>query len=193
MRQTTGTRKSPGEKIVKDIKRATRKHYSSEEKIRIVLDGLRGEDSIVELCRRCTSSEFGVFAQWNNSMGLPISNRIVAFTRVVGPVRRDAGDLLIWRNLTEQIWQNRRVPDTATCYLAIDDYFVITCRQWIARISSVCSSIPICILRHRWRLGPPCLRAFHSPSPSIARQVSRMLPRGGLDAGAINQEAQWPL
>jgi len=38
MRQTTGTRKSPGEKIVKDIKRATRKHYSSEEKIRIVLD-----------------------------------------------------------------------------------------------------------------------------------------------------------
>ncbi len=46
------TPKSPGEKIVKDIKRATRKHYSSEEKIRIVLDGLRGEDSIAELCRR---------------------------------------------------------------------------------------------------------------------------------------------
>ena len=43
MRKTT---KSPGEKIVKDIKRATRKQYSSEEKIRIVLDGLRGEDSI---------------------------------------------------------------------------------------------------------------------------------------------------
>jgi transposase len=46
MRQTNGTRKSPGEKIVKDIKRATRKHYSSEEKIRIVLDGLRGEDCL---------------------------------------------------------------------------------------------------------------------------------------------------
>jgi transposase len=43
MRQTTGTRKSSGEKIVKDIKRATRKHYSSEDKIRIVLDGPRGE------------------------------------------------------------------------------------------------------------------------------------------------------
>jgi len=41
-----------GEKIVNDIKRAMRKHYSSEEKIRIVLDGLRGEDSIAELCRR---------------------------------------------------------------------------------------------------------------------------------------------
>ena len=49
MRQTTGTRKSPVEKLVKDIKRATRKQYSSEEKIRIVLDGLRGEDSIAVL------------------------------------------------------------------------------------------------------------------------------------------------
>ena len=39
MRQPIGTRKSPGEKIVKDIKRATRKQYSSEAKIRIVLDG----------------------------------------------------------------------------------------------------------------------------------------------------------
>jgi transposase len=42
MRQTIGTRKSPGEKIVKDIKWASREHYSSEEKIRIVSDGLRG-------------------------------------------------------------------------------------------------------------------------------------------------------
>ncbi len=47
MRQTTGTRKSPGEKIVKDIKRATRKHYSSEEKIRIVLDGLPGKIALL--------------------------------------------------------------------------------------------------------------------------------------------------
>jgi len=52
MRQTAGMRKSPDEKIVKDIKRAARKQYSSEEKIRILLDGLRGEDSIAELCRR---------------------------------------------------------------------------------------------------------------------------------------------
>ena len=52
MRQRTGTRKRPVENFVKDIKRATRKQYSSEEKIRIVLDGLRGEDSIAELCRR---------------------------------------------------------------------------------------------------------------------------------------------
>jgi transposase len=37
---------------VKDIRRATRKQYSAEEKIRVVLDGLRGEHSIAELCRR---------------------------------------------------------------------------------------------------------------------------------------------
>jgi len=40
------------ERIVNDIRRATRKQYSAEEKIRIVLDGLRGEPSIAELCRR---------------------------------------------------------------------------------------------------------------------------------------------
>lgn len=44
--------KSPGEKIVRSIKRATRKQYSSEENIRTILDGLRGKDSIAELCRR---------------------------------------------------------------------------------------------------------------------------------------------
>ena len=64
MRQTSGTRKSPGEKIVKEIKRATRKQYSSEEKIRIVLDGLRGEDSIAELCRREGISQ-GVYYKWS--------------------------------------------------------------------------------------------------------------------------------
>ena len=52
MRQKPGTQKSHGEKVVKDIRRATRKQYSAEEKIRIVLDGLKGEDSIAELCRR---------------------------------------------------------------------------------------------------------------------------------------------
>ena len=40
------------EKVVREIKRKTRRKYSSEEKIRIVLEGLRGEESIAELCRR---------------------------------------------------------------------------------------------------------------------------------------------
>jgi transposase len=45
------TKKRSAEKTVRDIRRATRRHYSAEEKIRIVLEGLRGEDSIAELCR----------------------------------------------------------------------------------------------------------------------------------------------
>ena len=45
-------KKVSGEPVVKDIRRRTRKKYSSEEKIRIVIDGLRAEDSISSLCRR---------------------------------------------------------------------------------------------------------------------------------------------
>lgn len=52
MRQHSNLAKDTAEKVVKDIRRATRKQYSAEEKIRIVLKGLRGEDSIAELCRR---------------------------------------------------------------------------------------------------------------------------------------------
>ena len=52
MRHKSGPRGTTSEKVVKDIRRATRKHYSAEEKIRIVLDGLRGEETIAELCRR---------------------------------------------------------------------------------------------------------------------------------------------
>src|SRR5881398_4233771 len=52
MRQKSHSTDLSSEEIVKGIRRATRKRYSSEEKIRIVLDGLRGEHSIAELCRR---------------------------------------------------------------------------------------------------------------------------------------------
>lgn len=51
MSMKSGTR-STAEKVVKDIRRRTRRQHSSEEKIRIVLEGLRGEESIAELCRR---------------------------------------------------------------------------------------------------------------------------------------------
>jgi transposase len=61
MRQTKTT---SGERTIKDIKRKTRKQYSAEEKIRIVLDGLRGEDSIAELCRKEGISQ-GVYYKWS--------------------------------------------------------------------------------------------------------------------------------
>ena len=53
MRQTPGPTKKPSaEGALKDIRRATRRQFSAEEKTRVVLEGLRGEDSIAELCRR---------------------------------------------------------------------------------------------------------------------------------------------
>ena len=52
MKQTSGPTKAPAEAVVKDIRRATRRQFSADEKIRIVLEGLRGEESIAELCRR---------------------------------------------------------------------------------------------------------------------------------------------
>jgi transposase len=52
MRQKSGPAKEPVENVVKDIRRMTRRKFSAEEKISIVLEGLRGEESIAELCRR---------------------------------------------------------------------------------------------------------------------------------------------
>src|ERR1700710_2009252 len=64
MRQKSTTPSSPSERLVKNIRRATRKHYSAEEKIRVVLDGLRGESSIAELCRREGIAE-GLYYSWS--------------------------------------------------------------------------------------------------------------------------------
>src|SRR5918993_4040005 len=52
MKQKSGQPNTPAETLVRDIRRATRRQFSAEEKIRIVLSGLGGEDSIAELCRR---------------------------------------------------------------------------------------------------------------------------------------------
>ena len=52
MRQRDKQASQSAEETVRDIRRATRRHFSAEEKIRIFLDGLRGEDSIAELARR---------------------------------------------------------------------------------------------------------------------------------------------
>ncbi len=52
MSQKSGTQKASAEAVIKDIRRATRKQYGAEEKIRIVLEGLRGEELIASLCRR---------------------------------------------------------------------------------------------------------------------------------------------
>jgi transposase len=62
MSQKSETPKLLSERIVKDIRGAMRQQYSAEEKIRIVLDGLRGEHSIVKLCPRKGLSESPYYA-----------------------------------------------------------------------------------------------------------------------------------
>ena len=64
MRQTSTPAKEPAEQVVSDIRRATRRQFSAEEKIRIVLQGLRGEDSIAELCRREGISQ-NLYYRWS--------------------------------------------------------------------------------------------------------------------------------
>ena len=76
MRQKSVTPNSPSERLVKSIRRATRKQYSAEEKIRIVLDGLRGEASIAELCRREGIAE-GLYYSWSKEF-LEASRRRLA-------------------------------------------------------------------------------------------------------------------
>ena len=64
MRQKSGMPKPSAEKVLKDIRRATRKQYGAEEKIRIVLEGLRGEESIAALCRRRGIAE-SLYYSWS--------------------------------------------------------------------------------------------------------------------------------
>lgn len=56
-RKHSGQSKVSAERVVKDIQRATRRHFSAEDKIGIVLEGLRGDDSIAELCRKESTAQ----------------------------------------------------------------------------------------------------------------------------------------
>ena len=64
MRQKSGQSKAAADQVVKGIRRKTRKQYSAEEKIRIVLAGLRGEESIAALCRQEGISE-SLYYSWS--------------------------------------------------------------------------------------------------------------------------------
>ncbi len=59
------TKQSP-ESVVREIKRNTRRKFSSEEKIRIILEGLRGEDSIASLCRKEGIAP-GIYYKWSKA------------------------------------------------------------------------------------------------------------------------------
>jgi transposase len=91
--------KQPGpEKIVREIKRQTRRRFSSEEKIRIVLEGLRGEESIAELCRRESISP-NLYYTWSKEF-LEAGKR-----RLAGDTKREAtsGEVLALRDQNAQL------------------------------------------------------------------------------------------
>jgi transposase len=98
MRQTSGTGKEPAEQVVSDIRRATRRQFSAEEKIRIVLQGLRGEDSIAELCRREGISQ-NLYYRWSKEFLEAGKKRLAGDTAreatsdEVRTLRREAGAL----------------------------------------------------------------------------------------------------
>ena len=75
MNKRSGTSKEAADKLVRGIKRKTRKHYSAEEKIRIVLAGLRGEESIAGLCRREGIAE-SLYYSWSKEFLEAGKNRL---------------------------------------------------------------------------------------------------------------------
>ena len=98
MRQKSGTRKAPAEQVIKDIRRTTRKQYGAEEKIRIVLEGLRGEESIAALCRREGIAE-SLYYNWSKEFLEAGKKRLAgdtaraATTDEVKVLRRETRDL----------------------------------------------------------------------------------------------------
>jgi transposase len=91
-------KRSSPEKVVREIQRKTRRKYSSEEKIRIVLEGLRGEESIAELCRREGISP-NIYYTWSKEF-LEAGKK-----RLMGDTKREAtsGEVLALRRENEQL------------------------------------------------------------------------------------------
>ena len=109
MRQKTGPNGS-ADKHIKEIKRQTRRKFSAEEKIRIVLDGLRGESSISELCRREGIAE-SLYYNWSKDFLEAGKKRLSgdtarqATSSEVVSLKREARDLK--EVLAETLLENR--------------------------------------------------------------------------------------
>jgi transposase len=98
MRQKAGSEKPSAERVIKDIRRVSRKQYGAEEKIRIVLEGLRGEESIAALCRREGIAE-SLYYNWSKEFLEAGKKRLAgdtaraATTDEVKHLRRETRDL----------------------------------------------------------------------------------------------------
>jgi len=110
MRQKSMNKKDPAEKVVRDIRRKTRRKHSTEEKIRIVLEGLRGEESIAALCRREGIAE-SLYYSWSKEFLEAGKKRLAgdtarqATSSEVKALRAETHDLK--EALAEQMLENR--------------------------------------------------------------------------------------
>jgi transposase len=109
--------KDGAEATVRDIRRRTRKQYAAEEKIRIVVAGLRGEDSIAELCRREGIAE-SLYYSWSKEFLEAGKKRLAGDTArqassgEVKDLRREMRDLK--EALAEQMLENRLLKKSMT-------------------------------------------------------------------------------
>ena len=110
-------KKDSAEKTIRDIRRKTRRHYSSEEKIRIVLEGLRGEESIATLCRREGIAD-SLYYSWSKEFLEAGKKRLAgdtarqATSNEVKSLRAEARDLK--EALAEQMLENRLLKKSMT-------------------------------------------------------------------------------
>ena len=110
MRQESMRKKDPAEKAIRDIRRKTRRRHSTEEKIRIVIEGLRGEESIAALCRREGIVE-SLYYSWSKKFLEAGKKRLAgnttrqATSNEVKTLRAEARDLK--EALAEQMLENR--------------------------------------------------------------------------------------
>ena len=121
MRQKSVPAKEPATQVVKNIRRATRRHFSAEDKIRIVLEGLRGEDSIAELCRREGIVQ-NLYYRWSKDFLEAGKKRLAGDTAraatsdEVKDLRREAGALK--EVVAELTLENRLLKKTAARHRA---------------------------------------------------------------------------
>ena len=109
MRQKSIRKKDPAEKAIRDIRRKTRRRHSTEEKIRIVIKGLRREESIAALCRREGIAE-SLYYSWSKEFLEAGKKRLAGdTTRQANPgeARLSEDDILSLVRPLPDLWRSR--------------------------------------------------------------------------------------
>ena len=157
MRQKSMSSREAADQTVRDIRRRTRKQYSAEEKIRIVLSGLRGEDSIAELCRREGIAE-SLYYSWSKEFLEAGKKRLSGDTArqassgEVKDLRHEMRDLK--EALAEQVLENRLRSG----------------------LLMVCFDLPVHQKAHQDRARPSC-KGHGTVEPTVPAKSLRSPPR----------------